>query len=105
MSAKTLSNKALIASDALIRAALRRRKTPESHGTSRKVLVILQQVFGDAVVISGSLKEYPKIFAGYDVVFVARPSVIKFLKDVMPSADDLHFEAVDFKRFIEDYGY
>ena len=105
MSAKSLINKALIASDALIRAALRRRKTPESHGTSRKVLVILQQVFGDAVVISGSLKEYPKIFAGYDVVFVARPSVIKFLKDVMPSADELHFEAVDFKRFIEDYGY
>ncbi len=101
MNIKRLINKALIASDSLLRAVIRRKKIT----APRKVLVVLQQVFGDAIVISGSLKEYPKIFAGYDVVFVARPSVIKFLKAVMPSADELHFEAVDFKRFIEDYGY
>ena len=101
MSVKTLISKALIASDALIRAALRRKKT----NAPRKVLVILQQIFGDAIVISDSLKEYPKIFADYEVVFVARPSIIKFLKDVMPSADELTFEAVDFTKFIEDYGY
>ncbi|MBR4196784.1 MAG: glycosyltransferase family 9 protein [Synergistaceae bacterium] len=101
MSIKTLINKALIASDALLRAALRRKRKTALG----KVLVIFQQALGDAVLISDSLREYPKIFAGYDVVFVARPSIIKFLKDVMPGADGLNFEAIDFKRFIEDYGY
>ena len=100
-----LLNKALIASDALIRAAFRRRKIPRTDGKKQKVLVVFQQIFGDAIVISDSLREYPKIFPGHDVIIAARPAIVKFLRDVMPCADELHFEAVDFKRFIQDYRY
>ncbi len=100
---RSLFNKGLIASDALLRAVLRSKF---HHITKpKRVLVIMQQLFGDAIVISDSLKEYPKIFKDYEVVFLARPAVVKFLKAVMPSADNLHFETVDFTRFIEDFGY
>ena len=100
MNIKSLISKSLIASDALLRG-WRGKK----NSSGKKILVILQQLFGDAIVISDSLKEYPKIFKDKEVVFIARPSVVEFLKVIMPSADELNFEAVDFKRFIEDFGY
>ena len=96
-----LLNKSLIACDALIRGFMYRSK---EHNTKR-VIIVLHQLIGDAVVISGSLQEYPKIFADYDVIYLARPSVIEFMKSVIPYAHELNFEPVDFTRFIEDYAY
>ncbi len=101
MNIKRLINKGLIASDALCRGFL--RKT--SAAKTGRVLVVFQQALGDAVLISDSLKEYPKLFEGYEVVFLAKPSTAAFIKAVVPDADKLHFEDVDFARFMEDYKY
>lgn len=101
MNIKKLINKGLIASDALLRGFLRR----SSDAKTGRVLVIFQQALGDAVLISDSLKEYPKLFEGYEVVFLVKPSTIAFIKAVVPDADKLNFEAVDFARFMEDFGY
>lgn len=54
----------------------------------------MQQFFGDAIVISGSLSEYPKIFMGYEIIFVVRHVVVSFLKAVLPFADDLKIEGL-----------
>ena len=101
MNIKRLLNKAMIACDALIRGIMYR---PVKRNTKR-VIIILHQLIGDAIVISDSLKEYPEIFADYDVIFLARPAVIEFMRAVIPYAESLNFEAVDFTRFIEDYAY
>ena len=103
MRLRNLIDKCLIAADALLRAVLRRKRSTGAN--PKRVLVIMQQIFGDAIVISDSLMEYPKIFRDYEVIFVARPGIVSFLKAVMPFADELNFETVDFTRFIEDYGY
>ena len=101
MNIKRLISKALIAGDALIHGFMFR---PKTHNTKR-VIIVLHQLFGDAIVISASLQEYTKIFSGYDVIYLARPSVIAFMKAVVPNAENLNFEPVDFTRFIEDYAY
>ena len=101
MNIKRIISKGLIAADALCRGFLRR----SSSAKTGRVLVIFQQALGDAILISDSLKEYPKIFDGYDVAFLAKPSTMKFIQAVVPDADKLHFEAVDFARFMDDFSY
>lgn len=101
MGIKRLISKILIASEALIRGFMFK---PEAHNTKR-VIIVLHQMIGDAVVISDSLQEYGKIFEGYEVKYLARPLVIGFMRAVVPYAEKLNFEAVDFGRYIEDYAY
>lgn len=101
MNIKRLINKGLIASDAVFRGFLRKSSAKKTG----RVLVVFQQALGDAVLISDSLKEYPKVFEEYEVVFLAKPSTAAFIKAVVPDADKLHFEDVDFARFMEDYKY
>ncbi len=75
---------------------------------NKTIYIIFQQIFGDSVVIQNSLKEYTKLYpksGGWDVHFLTRPSVLKFMKDTMPLPSDITFEAVDFKLFLEDYRY
>ena len=75
---------------------------------NKTILIVFHQLFGDAVVIQSSLEGYTKLFPssqGFNVIFLARPSVLNFMKDVLPLPEEITFEAVDFKRFLEDYGY
>lgn len=95
-------NRALIA----IHAYLSVHK--KSKTQNKTVLIVFQQIFGDSVVIQNSLTEYIKLFPvseGYKVKFLARPSVLSFMQSTLPLPDGMEFEAVDFKKFLEDYSY
>ena len=76
--------------------------------TDKNIIIVFQQIFGDSVVIQDSLFGYTRIFPaskGYHVIFLARPSVLKFMKDNLVLPEEIKYEAVDFKRFLEDYRY
>ena len=95
-------NRALIATNAFFRG----RKNGAID--NKTILIVFQQIFGDAIVIQNSLEAYTNIFPineGYKIVFLARPSVLAFMRDTLPLPEDINFEAVDFKKFLEDYGY
>ena len=95
-------NRALIAAHAYFKAH------KKGKVKNKTVLIVFQQIFGDSVVIQNSLSEYTKIFPkseGYDVHFLVRPSVLAFMKATMPLPEEITFEEVDFKRFLEDYSY
>lgn len=75
---------------------------------TKNVLIVFQQVFGDSVVIQSSLRAYEKIFNkenGYTLYFIARPSVMKFMRDVLDLPKGIIYEEVDFRRFVNDYKY
>ena len=98
-------NKILIALDALLRGIFFK---PKKNLNNKRVLIVFQQALGDTIVIIDSLKEYSKIFPknkGYEVVFIARKSVIELLKAITDVPEDFIFEAVDFRKFIEDFKY
>ena len=101
---KRIISKALIACESLIHGM-----TYKSRPTNgKRVIIAAHQAFGDAIVLSDSLKEYMKIFPkeqGYDVKILARPSVIEFMRALIPYADECHFEPVEFRNYIEDYSY
>ncbi len=102
MGMRTQINRALIAAHAYFEAH------KKGNVKNKTVLIVFQQIFGDSIVIQNSLSEYTKIFPkaeGYDVRFLVRPSVLAFMKATMPLPEDITFEAVDFKRYLEDYRY
>lgn len=102
MSIGILYNRTLIAIDAYLR---RYKRTSTRNKT---VLIIFQQVFGDSVLIQPALEEFTKIYPkgqGYTVKFLVRPSVLAFMKDNLPLPQDMVFEEVDFKRYLEDFSY
>lgn len=76
--------------------------------TNKNIIIVFQQIFGDSIVIQDSLFGYTRIFPaseGYHVRFLARPSVLKFMKDNLVLPEEIEYEDVDFKRFLEDYHY
>lgn len=76
--------------------------------TNKNIIIVFQQIFGDSVVIQDSLFGYTRVFPaseGYHVIFLARPSVLKFMKDNLVLPEEIEYEDVDFKRFLEDYHY
>ncbi|NCC01775.1 MAG: hypothetical protein EOM34_14080 [Clostridia bacterium] len=76
--------------------------------TNKNIIIVFQQIFGDSVVIQDSLFGYTRIFPaskGYHVRFLARPSVLNFMKDNLVLPEEIEYEDVDFKRFLEDYHY
>ena len=97
-----LLNRAFIALDSFIKGH------KKGKIENKTILIVFQQVFGDAVVIQSSLEAYTKLYPrseGYKVIFVARQPVLNFMKDTLPLPEEMTFEAVDFKRFLEDYSY
>lgn len=97
-------NRALIAIHAYCRG---KRKNKESINRNT-VIIVFQQIFGDAIVIQNSINEYVKIFPktkGYNVILLAKPSVISFMRETINISTDIEFEAVDFKKFLENYKY
>lgn len=104
MEVKKLINRALIAGNAYIRCL-----TPKKQNISNKtVFIVFQQVFGDSVVLQNSLQEYEKIFSasdGWNIKMLVRPSVLAFMKATMQLPENIEYDALDFKRFLEDYSY
>ncbi len=95
-------NRGIIVLDALIRSRRYKKKK------SKNVIIVFQQIFGDSIVIQNSLAEYTRIFPkadGWKIHFLARPSVIAFMESNLSLPNEIIFEKVDFKKFLEDYGY
>ena len=74
----------------------------------KKVLIIFQQVFGDAILFSDSLQMYTALFPkaeGWDLTMICRPSIAVFMWDVLPPVDGIKIEEVDFTRLVSDFRY
>ena len=96
-------NRMLICIDALINYI-----TQKPYCESKTVVILFQQIFGDSVVFQSSLTEYIKLFPkeeGFKIKLLIRPSVLKFMRTTMVLPEDIEYEEVDFKRFLEDYRY
>lgn len=93
----------LICIDALINYI-----TQKPYCGNKTVVILFQQIFGDSVIFQSSLKEYIKLFPkeeGFKIKLLIRPSVLKFMRTTMVLPEDIEYEEVDFKRFLEDYRY
>ena len=103
MNIKVQANRMLIAIDAFFKG-IRKGKIADT----KVVLIVFQQILGDSIIIQNSLPEYLKVFPpteGYRVKFLVRPAVYKFMKETMELPKEIEFETVDFKKFLEDFGY
>ena len=72
------------------------------------VLIIFQQVFGDAVVLTSALQGYVDLFVkqkGWKVTLVCLPSIKKFLEEVAPVPKEIEIETVDFKKLVNNFDY
>jgi ADP-heptose:LPS heptosyltransferase len=106
MNIKLLFNRMLIALCAIKNNFF--NKVQKKYGDEKTVMIVFQQLFGDAIILSNSLKGYIELFPkekGYKVILLGRPSVVKFMKDVLPIPEDIEINAVDFKKFVESYSY
>lgn len=94
-----LISRALIAMDAFIKGH------KKGKVNNKNILIVFQQALGDSVILQSSLSAYPKLFQGCKIVMVVQPSVLAFMKENLPLPSEIEFEAVDFKKFLADYGY
>ena len=97
----------LIALYALWRNLIGRFCSPQK-GKSEQVLILFQQVFGDAVVLTSALQGYVDLFVrqkGMRVTLLCKPVIVKFLSDVAPVPEDIKVETMDFKRSFNDFCY
>ena len=72
------------------------------------VLIVFQQIFGDAVLLSTTLEGYVKLFPkekGYKILLLCRPSVKKFMKDVLLVPSAIQLQEVDFSKLVRDCKY
>lgn len=102
-------HRVLIALNA-IGSELTRHRT--RHRTDRRkkgnILIVFQQLFGDAVIFQNSLEEYTRIFLkseGYNITFLCLPAVAKFMQETLYIPNDIIIETVDFKLFLDDFHY
>lgn len=106
MDLKKQINRALIAIDAYF---IGLKKDPTNMNKNKKsVLIVFQQLFGDAIVIQNSLVEYTKLFPyqeGYRIKFLARPIVLAFMKETVEIPSYIETCEVDFKKFLENFLY
>lgn len=75
---------------------------------NKTVLIVFQQIYGDSILIQGFLEMYARIYPkseGFKLIFIARPSILKFMKETMPVPDEISYEELDFKKFLSSYGY
>ena len=86
--------------------SLRKRKNNSEQ--NKKILIIFQQVFGDAVVFNHALNCYTKLYPikdGYEITLLAREPIIRFMKEILPLNPDIKIEKVDFTKLVEDFRY
>lgn len=75
---------------------------------NKNVLILFQQIFGDAILVTDSLKYYEKLYPeaeGYHVTFVCKPNILEFMQSVLPLPSNISFEVLDFKRIQTDKKY
>ena len=97
----------LIALYALWRNLIGRIGSPRK-GNPKQVLILFQQVFGDAVVLTSALQGYIDLFVrqkGMKVTLLCKPAIAKFLSDVALVPEDIKVETIDFKRSFNDFSY
>ena len=78
------------------------------QGHEGRVLILFQQVFGDAVVLTSALQGYVDLFVkkqGCRVTLLCKPAIANFLSEVASIPEEINVETVDFKRSFDDYGY
>ena len=104
MSLKVIWNRALIIIDALIYHFF----MSHIEDKEKEVLIVFQQIFGDAILLQKTLVEYLKLYPaeeGYTVKILLRPNIHSFMLATMPLPSNLIFEEVDFNRFLLDFKY
>lgn len=77
-------------------------------GQEGQVLILFQQVFGDAVVLTSALQGYVDLFVkkhGYRVTLLCKPAIAYFLDEVASIPQEINVETVDFKRSFDDFSY
>lgn len=76
--------------------------------SSDRAMIIFQQVFGDAVVLTSALDGYVECLVrrqGMKLVLVCKPAIAQFLKEVATLPQELEIRTVDFKRLMDDFWY
>ncbi len=99
----------LIALNAVCSGLTRHKQKRKTNSPKKNnVLIVFQQLFGDAVILQNSLEEYTKIFQkseGHNITLLCRPSVARFMQATLELPDDIKVETVDFRKFLEDFWY
>lgn len=75
---------------------------------AEQLLILFQQVFGDAVVLTSALQGYVELFVrqrGMKVTLLCKPAIAKFLSEVASVPEDIKIETMDFKRSFDDFRY
>lgn len=96
----------IISTFAIVFKTITRKRVNSNH--SKNVLIVFQQIFGDSVVFQSSLQAYVNLFNkqnGYTLYLLARPSVMKFMKNVLYLPKEIIYEEVDFQKLTNDYQY
>ena len=97
----------LIALYAIWRNFVGRFCTPQ-QGRQERVLILFQQVFGDAVIFSSALQGYVELFVhqkNLKVTLLCKPAIAKFFSEVAPVPEGIEVETMDFKRSFNDFQY
>lgn len=84
------------------------RFRPPRQGRPERVLILFQQVFGDAVILSSALQGYINLFVrqkGMKATLLCKPAIAKFLSEVVPVPEGIEVETMDFKRSFDDFRY
>ena len=100
-------NRVLICIDSLFRI-IKNKVISKKSVKGKKILIVFQQVFGDAIIISNALNRYVNLYSsqeGYSLKVVANPSIIKFMKETLPIDPNLVFEEINFKDFVNNFRY
>lgn len=78
------------------------------HGRPERVLILFQQAFGDAIVLSSALQGYVDLFVRQKklkVTLLCKPAIAKFLSEVAPPPEGIEVETMDFRRSFDDFRY
>lgn len=84
------------------------RFSPPRKGEPESVLVVFQQVFGDAVVLTSALQGYVEFFVrqrDMKVTLLCKPAIARFLSEVAPVPKGINVATMDFKRSFNDFRY
>lgn len=98
-------NRLAIAGYAIYKAGINYFK---SDVNNKNIVIIFQQVFGDAVILLSTLKEYEKLFPqsdGYHIKLLLRPQILCFLNDIAELPNNIEYIPIEFKNIVNDYDY
>lgn len=104
MSRNIFLNRLLISGYAISKNIINRFRSPKD---TKNILIVFQQIFGDAIVLTSSLQGYVDLYVmqGYSVTLLCRPVIAQFLVQIAYVPKEIKIETVDFKRIVEDFSY